>query len=290
LGEVLDLPEDKQEEFARLLEETSLEAIISASKIVADRLDFLTGLEILVFDPKSKEQLLERRQLHRIIAEHTWLFGEEFNLTVDDKSLTEVLRKHLESGRREIAIDEPVRREAGSKGIVDLMLSRRIPLPRADEREHLIIEMKRPKQKIDGKTVAQVREYAFAIAEDERFRDVSTRWTFWAVSNDISTNVRKEAKQQGRPEGVLYADDEGKMTIWVKTWGQIVNEAKGRLNFFQDSLQYCARDETALEYLRREYERHLPGFFSEEDIPIAEVRSISIREKEGEKVRGLFEG
>lgn len=290
LGEVLDLPEDKQEEFARLLEETSLEAIISASKIVADRLDFLTGLEILVFDPKSKEQLLERRQLHRIIAEHTWLFGEEFNLTVDDKSLTEVLRKHLESGGREIAIDEPVRREDGSEGIVDLMLSRRIPLPRADEREHLIIEMKRPKKKIDGKAVAQVREYAFAIAEDERFKDVTTRWTFWAVSNDISTNVRREAKQQGRPEGVLYADDEGKMTIWVKTWGQIVNEAKGRLNFFQDRLQYSARDETALEYLRREYERHLPGCLSEEAIPIGEVRSTSRREKAVEKARGLFEG
>ena len=170
------------------------------------------------------------------------------------------------------------------------MLSRRIPLPRADEREHLIIEMKRPKQKIDGKAVAQVREYAFAIAEDERFRDVSTRWTFWAVSNDISTNVRKEAKQQGRPEGVLYADDEGKMTIWVKTWGQIVNEAKGRLNFFQDSLQYCASDETALEYLRREYERHLPMCLSEEAIPIGEVRSTSRREKAREKVQGLFEG
>ncbi|MFX0207818.1 MAG: formate dehydrogenase accessory sulfurtransferase FdhD, partial [Candidatus Hodarchaeota archaeon] len=109
--------------------------------------------------------------------------------------------------------------EDGSQGIIDLMLSRRVPLPRADEREHLIIEMKRPKQKIDGKAAAQVKEYAFAIAEDERFRDVSTRWTFWVVSNDITTNVRKEAKQQNRPEGVLYADDEGKLrynTVKIK--------------------------------------------------------------------------
>jgi hypothetical protein len=289
LGEVLDLPEDKQEDFARLLEETSLEAIISASKIVADRLDFLKGLEILVFDPKSKEQLLERRQLHRIIAEHTWLFGEEFNLTVDDQSLTQVLRKHLESRGAEIAIDEPVRREDGSRGIIDLMLSRRVPLPRADEREHLIIEMKRPKQKIDGKAATQVEEYAFAIAEDERFRDVSTRWTFWAVSNDIATNVRKKAKQQNRPEGVLYADDEGKITIWVKTWGQIIDDAKGRLNFFQESLQYYARDETALEYLRREYERHLPGLLSQDGMPVAEAGITSRREQTFEKSRGLFQ-
>lgn len=269
LNEVLDLPEDKQKEFAQLLERASLEAIISASKIVADRLDFLKGLEILVFDPQSKEQLLERRQLHRIIAEHTWLFGEEFNLTVDDKSLTEVLKKHLEYRGDEIRIDEPVKREDGSEGIIDLMLSRCVPLPRAEEREHLVIELKRPKQKIDTKATSQIKDYAFAICEDERFKDTITRWTFWAVSNDISGNARKEAKQQNRPEGVLYKDEEGKITIWVKTWGQIINDCKARLNFFQKKLEYTAGNESAVEYLRKEYEKYLPGCLKEEVISVA---------------------
>ena len=213
LAEVLDLPEDKQEEFAQLLDKTSLEGIITASKIVADRLDFLKGLEILVFDPKSKEQLLERSQHHKIIAGQTWVLGKEYNLTVDDKSLTEELRKHLEAKGEDISIDEPVSREDGSAGIIDLMLSRRVPRPKAEERQHLIVELKRPKQKIDSKALAQIDDYAFAISADERFKDVQTWWTFWAVSNDISPNVRKKAKQQDRPEGMTYVDDEGKMTI-----------------------------------------------------------------------------
>ncbi|MHC4097928.1 MAG: ATP-binding protein [Planctomycetota bacterium] len=269
LGEVLDLPEDKQEEFAQLLEKTSLEAIISASRIVSNRLDFIKGLEILVFDPKSKSQLLERKQLHRIIAEQTWVFGEEFNLTVDDKSLTEVLKKHLDYRGEELEIDQPVTKEDGSQGIIDLMLSRRVPLHRAEDREHLIVELKRPKQKIDTKTAGQIKEYAFAISEDERFRDVETRWTFWALSNDISESVRKETKQQNRPEGILYKDEEGKLTIWVKTWGQIINDCKARLNFFKESLQYTAGDKTAIEYLRKEYEKYLPSSLLEENTTAA---------------------
>ena len=48
IKEVLDLPPRKQEELARLLRETSLTAIISAAKMVADRLKFITGLEAIL--------------------------------------------------------------------------------------------------------------------------------------------------------------------------------------------------------------------------------------------------
>ena len=85
LGEVLKLPKRKQEELAELLRDVSLSAIISAAKIVADRLKFLTGLESILFDTESKKRLKERSQLHRIIAQNCWLFGEEYNLSVDDQ-------------------------------------------------------------------------------------------------------------------------------------------------------------------------------------------------------------
>ena len=49
LTEVLDLPVEKRQELADLLDRTTLSHIISASKIIADRLEFLQGLETLVF-------------------------------------------------------------------------------------------------------------------------------------------------------------------------------------------------------------------------------------------------
>lgn len=60
LSEVLNLPRQKQEELAELLRETSLTAIVSASKTVADRLRFLAGLEQLLFTPELKATTKER--------------------------------------------------------------------------------------------------------------------------------------------------------------------------------------------------------------------------------------
>ena len=258
LIDVLELPKEKQAELAELLERTSLTAIINASKQVADRLNFLKGLEILVFRPDSRETLLERKQLHKILAKETWIFGEEFNLSVSDKSLTEVLRKHLSLLGRDAQIQDPVLRDDGTVGIVDLMLSRRIPQPRAEEREHLVIELKRPKQPIDSTIVNQIREYAFAVADDERFKDTQTRWVFWAISNEVTESARRQGRQRNKPEGLVHDDEEGRIFIWVKSWAQVIESCRGRLEFFQEQLQYFADDDSAIEYLRKIHEQYLP--------------------------------
>ena len=76
--------------------------------------------------------------MHRIIAQNCWLFGEEYNLSVDDQSLTEVLRKHRKLLGDDTVIDEPVKHVSQERGIVDLMLSRAIRRHKADELTHLV--------------------------------------------------------------------------------------------------------------------------------------------------------
>jgi hypothetical protein len=107
LKEVLDLPARKQKELATLLQETTLSAIITAAKTVADRLKFISALESIVFDPETKGRLKERSQLHKILAENTWVFGEEYNLWVSDKDLRRVLEKHRDHLDPNISIDDP---------------------------------------------------------------------------------------------------------------------------------------------------------------------------------------
>jgi hypothetical protein len=68
LTEVLELPETTQKELSKLLEEANLANVIIASRLVADRLKFLHGLEAVLFDPDSRCVLKERSQLHRMIA------------------------------------------------------------------------------------------------------------------------------------------------------------------------------------------------------------------------------
>lgn len=123
---VLELPEDKVEELRTLLDRTTLASVIEMSKRVADRLDFLAGLDALIFDADSKKQTLERRQLHRILANETWVFGEEWALTGDDNRLAQVLTAHLHllGDDVELANLQPVLREDGSDAILDPSVDR----------------------------------------------------------------------------------------------------------------------------------------------------------------------
>lgn len=253
LTEVLELSEKGQKDFARLLRETSLTAIISASKIVSDRLSFLTGLETLLFDVDEKKQLKERTHLHRLLAENTWIFGEEFSLSVDDQSLTQVLKKHLKACGVDVSIDAPVLRPNMKVGIVDLMLTRKIPCHREDQLDHLIVELKRPTVKLASKEIAQIKEYAFAIAEDERFKGVQTRWNFWLISNEMDAVCLREVNQSNRPQGILYQSDDKQITIWAKRWSELLHSNRQRLRFFQESLELSADKDASLQYLRDTY-------------------------------------
>lgn len=182
--EVLDLPERKQKELAALLQETTLSAIIAAAKTVADRLKFIAALEIIVFDSETKGRLKERSPLHKILAENTWVFGEEYNLWASDKDLKRVLEKHRAILDPNIVIDEPVKVIGKKRGIIDLMLSRSTRRHRADDIEQLVVELKAPKVVISTEEITHAKRYALAVSQDERLHTVKgVRWHFWIVSN-----------------------------------------------------------------------------------------------------------
>ena len=262
LEEVLKLPKRKQEELAQLLRDVSLSAIINAAKIVADRLRFLGGLEALLFDPDTKARLKERSQLHRIVAENCWLFGEEFNISVDDRSLTEVLKKHKKLLGEHVAINDPVRHISKERGIIDLMLSRAIRRHRPNDLMHLVVELKAPKVKVDAKEITQIEEYAFSVMADERFRNVRTSWEFWVISDDYGEYARGRMIDDS---GLIHRKD--RVSIFVKTWAQVIDDNRARLQFFQEHLEYQADKGASLKHLQEHYARFLEGVALESDGP-----------------------
>lgn len=260
LGEVLNLPKRKQVELAELLRNVSLSSIISAAKIVADRLKFLDGLEAILFNEEYKNKLQERSQLHRIIAQNCWLFGEEYNISVNDQSLTEVLRKHQKLIGEDVVIDEPVKHITQTRGIVDLMLSRTIRRHRANEVTHLVIELKAPKVKVDQKEISQVEGYAFSIMDDERFRNVNTSWVFWVISDDYGDFAAHKILD---PTGLIH--NKSNSSIYVKTWAQVIEENRARLQFFHEKLEYQADKETSVKHLKDHYAEFIQGVITLED-------------------------
>ena len=104
----------------------------------------------------------------------------------------------------------------------------------------------------------QIFSYAYAVVADERFRNTDTRWVFWAISNEVSGEVQQQTAMKDKPRGLAWEASDGQTQIWVKTWGQVIEDCRSRLRFFQQALEYEASDESALGYLRRLHGEYLP--------------------------------
>lgn len=264
LSEILDLPKNKQNDLAELLDQTSLSSIIEASKTVSDRLKFIAGFRELIFRPESKNALKERKELHRLLEGETWLFGEEYLLTSSDENFTTVLRKHLDKLRppekkRRSKKEDPVTRDDGSQGVIDLMLARELPQYGRTRKEYLVVELKRPSQKIDLTVKGQIESYALAVMKDERFDAKNTHWTFIAVSNEMTDEAAETVNQSDKPVG--YFLNGKNYRVGLVTWADLLQASLTRLELFREKLDYVATKDQGVALLHDRYKKFLPSSF-----------------------------
>ena len=259
MNEVIAAPERKCGDLVSLLGVTNLAHHIGTSSLVADRIQFLKRLESLVMEQDGEHAAIARSQLLKIVAGNTWILGEQYHLSVNDRSLTQVLRKHADIKGLDIAIDleTPVLRDDGSKGVIDLMFSRNTQFNGSGQREHLIVELKRPTVPITMRTMSQIHSYARAVAGDERCDRVPANWVFWAVSSEIDDQVRDLITGDDKQPGIFHKGSNPKMTIWAKTWSEIINDCKVRLEFFAERLEYTPDEDASIKHLRDVYGEYL---------------------------------
>lgn len=261
LREVLALPQEKQDDLARLLERTKLSAIINAAKIIVDRLNFLASMDDLLFG-EFKPDLNEPRQLHPIIANEMWVFGEQYAIGADEKSLKNVLLSHIKIlGREELVTDvKTVKDLDGRDRYLDLLLYRQYPQTVQGQFEHLVVELKAPRVPLGKKEISQIEEYAYAIECDDRFDTNTTRWTFLLIGNGLDDFARSKCQSSDRKPGHLKA---GRVEIWVRPWADLLADTKWRYEFFRKRLEYEASGEDAMGYLREKYSQYFPDADSE---------------------------
>lgn len=265
MDEVLNLKKEEQDDLATLLQKTTLSKIITSARIVADRLNFVEALSDLLFNKDTKKRLLERDQLHKALEVEAWIFKEDFHLAGSEKTLEDALRIHREKlGAHSDApsSDEPVLREDDRGGRIDLLLSRSIQ-PTQGTHEYLVVELKRASQKINSEVLTQIKSYAFAVAKDDRFDQKRTKWTFMVVANDMDEFAMLETRQKDRADGVVFQSEDSSITVWAKTWSEILNDARARLTFFSQQLDYQADSETELAYLKRAHCKYISNEMAE---------------------------
>lgn len=276
LEEVLNLTPEQADELSDLIKKTSLGALLRVGNQVVGRLEFLTGLEEIINDRQLKKLVTERRQLHRILAEETWVFREEYALTVDDNTLRTALRSHTALlGRDDLApsdLEAPVTDADGRVVVVDMMLSRVIEQSR-NHREHIVIELKRPSVSIGKAQLDQIENYAQTVANDNRFAAVETAWEFWIVGDEIDPRIKHKFGQGNLPDDVYqdYAEDGRHITIRAVTWAHIIQDARHRMKFVKDALGYDPTSEASIDYLRERHGKVLPSVL----MPAAEAEPDS---------------
>ncbi|TQE24568.1 histidine kinase [Streptomyces ipomoeae] len=271
--ELFTLSRQEREELNRLLTRTTLSALIKASTAAANRIDFLTALEHLVFAPEAKPRVQERDELHRILEDQCWVFGEEYALHVSDRSLNAVLAQHCRLLGRDAPTPEPVLREDGRTGRVDLMLSR-AARHRKGERHHLIIELKRPSVILGMVEFSQISSYAEAVMSDDRFRDPAVTWDFWLVGNTMDKALRQLAHQVDRVPGCAVSTP--RFRIMVKTWGEIIEDCQERLRFHSAQLEYQSSTEHAMDYLVRNHGEAVAELVADGTIPTARSAAAAV--------------
>jgi hypothetical protein len=250
LQEVLGLTPEQVSELAQLLERTTLASMIHATRLVVDRLDFVDDLESLLFDVDKRPKLMERAQLHRILENgRGWVFGEEYSLAVSDRGLTAVLEAHLSLLGSDVGVDTPVTDPNNQQRRLDLMYSK--ALRQSNQRQHLVVELKRPSINLSMGELAQISNYADAVMADSRFDSPDVRWVFWLIGDAMDDAVERVINSSDRPSGMYLRGTN--YEVWVKTWAEAIEENRQRLHFYREHLEYRAQDNEALDEMLTKY-------------------------------------
>ena len=139
------------------------------------------------------------------------------------------------------------------------MLSRAQRRHRHNDIEHLVVELKAPKVKLTAEHLTQLEDYALAVEEDARFNRVDgLKWYFWLISDDYNNQVAARIRNGPHPQRRLIQKGD-RVTVGVKTWGEILEENNARLQFVKEKLEHHIDDGQALAFLQERHREFLEG-------------------------------
>jgi hypothetical protein len=243
----------ERERIERVLERTTLRRLFEGAELIQNRLAVLSGIDELLNNPKLRTQFTERKQLHEIVARNLWILDDNFYLTGSDQTLSRSVEKHVAATNGAVVVDPDFSVMDGRKR-VDVMLTRQ---NRGNSFDHLVIELKRPTEKGGAGIITQMLTYAVALAEDPQWNNQHVTWTFWGIVHDLDPVGVAKSHQKDRAPGLVEVLKNS--TIWLKTWSQVIADARKRLEFLRQSLDVQTSAEQGLAHLASNYRDATPS-------------------------------
>jgi len=256
LEEAFSLSIEERRDLAQLLNHSSLSAIVGAATEVTKRMELLAGLRHIIYDPDVSDELREVDQLHPLIKDNTWVFGEVWQLAASEKTLKTIIRGVVDSSvvledELELFLAEEPK---GDRRRIDLLLQRTHQGP-GNVKHRLVVELKRPSTELGFAEYNQINGYANRLSSSQGLGP--SKWTYILIGSGIKEELKSQMEQTDRNWGHLVKNDQ--FDLFITTWGRLIDECESRYNFYREQLKSSATVDESINRMRERYEHLLPN-------------------------------
>lgn len=218
LQNVIELDDEEIKDLSDALQYTGLSNITKTIKIIKDRFEIVQKLKQLVFDKELNA--LEVPHIQKMIEDHYWLFGEQYNLI-------SAAEPDFEKALKGLILATTGKEEYISITHEDKNKEMDIYMIRQDRRngviDNVVVELKRPSIALGEKELSQVKKYMRVIQSDPRFLGDKYNWTYYLVGNRFNENgyMADEIKSHKTLGELNLVHAVGNHKIYVRTWSDI---------------------------------------------------------------------
>lgn len=220
--QIVELTPEQRQDFSDMLRKTKLENVIETIKFVQDRYKVIELLKTIVFD--MTQYANERDHIQKIVQQHFWLFGEQFNLASADERMKNALEKYINILYGEKDIEATLEEDAEQERRMDIFICNIRDVEASfgtTMEENIIVELKAPKVILSKKVLRQIEDYMDFVRKQPSFNSVYRRWKFIAVCKEVDEDVKgryKTFEDKGKIGLVNKIED---YEVYALTWDDI---------------------------------------------------------------------
>ena len=193
--QIVELTPEQRQDFSDMLRKTKLENVIETIKFVQDRYKVIELLRTIVFD--MTQYANERDHIQKIVQQHFWLFGEQFNLASADERMKNALEKYINILYGVKDIEATLDEDAEQERRMDIFMCNVRDIEasfRTTMEENIIVELKAPKVILSKKVLRQIEDYMDFVRKQPNFNSEYRRWKFIAVCKEVDEDVKGRYK------------------------------------------------------------------------------------------------
>ena len=194
----------------------------------------------------------ERDHIQKIVQQHFWLFGEQYNLASADMRMQKALENYTNILYGENNIDVTLKEDVEQERRMDIFMCNAREVENSFEtslEENIIVELKAPKVPLSKKVLRQIEDYMDFVRKQPNFNSEYRRWKFIAVCKEVDNDVKSRyaaLEDKGKIGLVVQVEN---YEVYAYTWDDVFKSFELRHAPLLKRLKYD-REKLAAELLQ----------------------------------------